>query len=188
MKLYFIILPLFQIVNCLTSESNNVVELKSAAFEPNDLIHSNWMIFLGSPQCPYCLKFLPLWKLFADVAKKDNINTAAVNCLTDISICQYFSVDKYPQILFIKNGLFYEFAGQRNLQKLVAFYNKDFANFEEKQVIKSQREFRKESKISFWPIYFSFNATTFCWAFLPILGLFFSVLSFLNVLKKLNIS
>ena len=146
---------MLRLSGCQEMETNNVIEITSDNFDIRMFHNTPFLVFFGTTTCPFCMKFLPTWKYLADVALESNIKTGAVNCLTDQSVCDYFETTKYPYIVYIANGHYYEFEGIRSVENLKKFYENEYINAPK---LKIERE-RRGTGIE-WP---SVNAKMLHW-------------------------
>ena len=105
---------------------SEVHEFTKENFSTQELSKGSWLVFFGSPTCPYCLQLLPTWKALASRSIEKGVTTAAVNCLTDRKICDAFGIARYPTIFFFKDGDLFEFKGQRNLESIELFYSNSY--------------------------------------------------------------
>lgn len=117
---FFLIFLLFR--PCLS----DVLELTKENYSIRELSRGKWLLFLGTPTCPYCRQLLPIWKELAMRSHEKGVTTAAVNCLLDKEICDSFGIARYPTIYFLNEGNLFEFKGHRNVELIERFYSESY--------------------------------------------------------------
>jgi thiol-disulfide isomerase/thioredoxin len=120
-------------------EVNNVIEITQENMDLGRMKREKWMLFFGSPLCPHCMRFLSTWKLFADMALEDGVRVGAVNCLEDPDVCGYFGITKYPSIVYVKDGRYWEFEGERSIQNMTEFYTEGHLGSSGNQLVGSKK-------------------------------------------------
>lgn len=115
-----------------TNNVNNVINITLEYLKNKPFEKSDYLLFFGSPKCPFCMKMLPTWKTLADLALIDNIKTGAINCLFEKNICESFKIKQFPTIYLVKENFFYKFDGKRSLKNFVNFYKEKFKDINAK--------------------------------------------------------
>ncbi len=177
-KLRLIIL--MNLVNFANQSDSGIFEITKETYFPAELSKGKYIIFLGTPTCPYCERLIPVWLAISDVSYGNGVVTAAVNCLTDEEICQDLGVSKYPTIYFVSEGNIYEFSGPRSAESISAFYKEGYKNTQgvSIQEIKTQKI---SQKIDTWRFLATFDEEGLVRALLLVLGLLIAIAL---VLKK----
>ena len=101
-----------------------------------------------APWCGHCKKLAPEW----DQAFRENkdINFIKIDCTDDASkpVCtEMFNVRGYPTLYFLKDGLSYEYKGQRKLAAIVEFAKEKHLEFKDDAVLIPRRRFGMEKFI-----------------------------------------
>ena len=122
-----LIINLLLITTTIKSNTkNNVITITEKYLKEKPFEKADYLLFFGSPKCPFCMKMLSTWKTLADVALLDGIKTGSINCLYEKKICNSFGVKQFPTVYLVKENLFYKFNGRRSLENFVGFYKEKF--------------------------------------------------------------
>ncbi|KAL3658840.1 hypothetical protein V7S43_016206 [Phytophthora oleae] len=107
------------------------VALTEATFE-HQTSSGVWFVKFYAPWCGHCKKLAPTIDEMSEtegLADKD-VHVAKVDCTTEKSICERFSVGSYPTLKVVAGGKSYDYNGRRDVDAMVAFstdgYKKDF--------------------------------------------------------------
>ncbi|KAG6602854.1 protein disulfide-isomerase domain [Phytophthora cinnamomi] len=91
-----------------------------------------WFIKFYAPWCGHCKKLAPTIDELSEadgLAEKD-VHVAKVDCTTERTVCERFSVGSYPTLKVVAAGKSYDYNGRRDVPTMVAFategYKKDF--------------------------------------------------------------
>ncbi|GMF28136.1 unnamed protein product [Phytophthora lilii] len=91
-----------------------------------------WFVKFYAPWCGHCKKLAPTIDEMseADGLAEQDVHVAKVDCTTERSICERFSVGSYPTLKVVTGGKSYDYNGRRDVPAMVAFatkgYKKDF--------------------------------------------------------------
>ncbi|CAI5745736.1 unnamed protein product [Peronospora destructor] len=107
------------------------VALTEATFD-QETSRGMWFIKFYAPWCGHCKKLAPL---IDELSKTDSLSgtdvyVAKVDCTTEQSICERFSVGSYPTLKVVADGKSYDYNSRRDVPSMVAFategYRKEF--------------------------------------------------------------
>ncbi|KAE9137205.1 hypothetical protein PF002_g2180 [Phytophthora fragariae] len=91
-----------------------------------------WFIKFYAPWCGHCKKLAPTIDELSEadeLAGKD-VHVAKVDCTTERTVCERFSVGSYPTLKLVTGGKSYDYNGRRDVPAMAAFategYKKDF--------------------------------------------------------------
>jgi thioredoxin domain-containing protein 5 len=91
-----------------------------------------WFVKFYAPWCGHCKKLAPTIDELseADGLAEQDVHVAKVDCTTERSVCERFSVGSYPTLKVVAAGKSYDYNGRRDVPAMVAFltegYKKDF--------------------------------------------------------------
>ncbi|KAH7459772.1 hypothetical protein PRIC1_011033 [Phytophthora ramorum] len=87
-----------------------------------------WFIKFYAPWCGHCKKLAPTIDELSEAS--GDVRVAKVDCTTERSVCERFSVGSYPTLKVVAQGKSYDYNGRRDVPAMVAFatdgYKKDF--------------------------------------------------------------
>ncbi|DBA00314.1 TPA: hypothetical protein N0F65_001509 [Lagenidium giganteum] len=114
----------------------SLVTLTEANFDA-ETKESVWLVKFYAPWCGHCKKLAPLFEQLPDEAeiKTANVRIGKVDCTTERSICERFSVQSYPTIKVISEGRFYDYAGRREVADFVKFVTAGYKSEYSEQVL-----------------------------------------------------
>ncbi|CAI5747416.1 unnamed protein product [Peronospora destructor] len=107
------------------------VALTEATFD-HETSRGVWFIKFYAPWCGHCKKLAPL---IDELSKTDSLSgtdvyVAKVDCTTEQSVCERFSVGSYPTLKVVADGKSYDYNSRRDVPSMVAFategYRKEF--------------------------------------------------------------
>jgi thioredoxin-like negative regulator of GroEL len=147
---------------------SEVYEFTSENYSMEKLSKGEWLLFFGSPTCPYCQQLLPTWKALAARSRDNGVITAAVNCLLDKQICLDFGISRYPTIFSVTEGNLYEFTGPRSLEAIEKFYTEGYHTVAPLRI--AERNLNRQSdssEISWSEIFSILDQSDLAWAMTP---------------------
>ncbi|KAI9910175.1 hypothetical protein PsorP6_010403 [Peronosclerospora sorghi] len=106
-----------------------------------------WFIKFVAPWCSHCKKLAPTIDELSEAEGLDdaNVHVAHVDCTTERSLCERFSVGSYPTLKVVDDGSAYEYNGRRDVPSMVAFatdgYKREFGD-----AVLSYAEFLEQRK------------------------------------------
>lgn len=108
----------------------SVVELTEATFD-QETKENVWMIKFYAPWCGHCKQLAPIFDQLpanADVKEAGNVRVAKVDCTTERSICDRFSIQSYPTLKVVANGRYHEYGGRRDVPAMAEFAVSGYKN------------------------------------------------------------
>ncbi|TDH71905.1 hypothetical protein CCR75_000981 [Bremia lactucae] len=120
----------------------NLVALNEASFD-HQTSSGVWFIKFYAPWCGHCQKLAPT---IQDLSKaSEDVHVAKVDCTSERSICERFSVGSYPTLKVVTDGKSYDYNGPRDVDAMLTFstegYKKDFG-----EIVLSYAEFVEKRK------------------------------------------
>ncbi|KAI9917562.1 hypothetical protein PsorP6_012676 [Peronosclerospora sorghi] len=93
-----------------------------------------WVIKFFAPWCSHCKKLAPTLDELSEAEGLEdaNVHVANVECTTEKSLCERFSVGSYPTLKVVADGKSYDYIGRRDVPSMVAFatdgYKREFGD------------------------------------------------------------
>ncbi|KAF1313367.1 Protein disulfide-isomerase domain, partial [Globisporangium splendens] len=87
-----------------------------------------WFVKFYAPWCGHCQKLAPVFDALSvdpQITGAD-VRIAKVDCTTERSICERFSVQSYPTLKMVTAGNFYDYAGARDATAITKFATKGY--------------------------------------------------------------
>ncbi|CAF1141754.1 unnamed protein product [Adineta steineri] len=83
-----------------------------------DMLCGQWMVEFYAPWCPSCQHFKHIWSDFAKAMVTKEVKVAAVDINEYPSLSGRFRIAVLPTIYYVRDGVFYQFNGERSLNGL----------------------------------------------------------------------
>lgn len=98
------------------------VALTEATFD-HQTSRGTWFIKFYAPWCGHCKKLAPVIDDLstAEALQGSDVTVAKVDCTTERSVCERFGVQSYPTLKVVKEGLYYDYNGRRDVPAMAAF-------------------------------------------------------------------
>ena len=109
-----------------------------------------WVVFYGSPWCPHCQHFAPIFKEFALKAseKFDLLHFGHVNCELENETCESQKVTMYPTIFMYSQGYKYPLNKERDMSGMLAFVEEFDVNNKKYPIRAAKKDNGKNSVIN----------------------------------------
>eukprot|EP01102_Stenamoeba_stenopodia_P000332 TRINITY_DN10311_c0_g1_i1.p1 TRINITY_DN10311_c0_g1~~TRINITY_DN10311_c0_g1_i1.p1 ORF type:complete len:256 (-),score=62.25 TRINITY_DN10311_c0_g1_i1:125-841(-) len=121
-------------------ENSVVVELDDSNFEAltqasTGATTGDWFIEFYAPWCGYCKRLAPVWE---DLAKElqGKIVVAKVDADKNSGLRNRFEIKGFPTLKFFRQGVYYNYTGDRSLASLVSFAEGGYQSVKETRVPK----------------------------------------------------
>uniref|UniRef100_A0A1B0DK03 Uncharacterized protein n=1 Tax=Phlebotomus papatasi TaxID=29031 RepID=A0A1B0DK03_PHLPP len=101
------------------SAGSRVIELSDRFL---DVRHEGqWFVKFYAPWCGHCKRLEPVWSHVAQTLYNTNVRVGKVDCTRFTSVAQAFSINSFPTIIFLKDGVEFVYNGERSKEELIHF-------------------------------------------------------------------
>lgn len=96
-----------------------LVDLNEGNWE--EMLKDEWMVEFFAPWCPACKNLQPTWEKLAGVAGEMGVHIGKVDVTTSPSLSGRFLVTALPTIYHVKDGIFRQYKGSRDVEAFQMF-------------------------------------------------------------------
>jgi len=116
-----------------TPQTEEVDEINVAVLDNNNfdqrIANGVWFIEFYAPWCAHCKSLKPTWAQLANIFQDDPLVVIGkIDATENEEIAQRFNIAGYPTLLFLRDGLLYDYDGERDIDSLITFIDGAYAN------------------------------------------------------------
>eukprot|EP01130_Rhizamoeba_saxonica_P016439 TRINITY_DN75_c0_g1_i2.p1 TRINITY_DN75_c0_g1~~TRINITY_DN75_c0_g1_i2.p1 ORF type:complete len:192 (+),score=42.80 TRINITY_DN75_c0_g1_i2:25-600(+) len=103
----------------MIGQCSNVVVLTDSDFF-DKVEEGEWLLEFYAPWCGHCKRLAPTYEEVADTLQ-GTTNVAKIDCTVQNVLANKFGIRGFPTIKFLKDGVVYDYSGDRGHDSLVEF-------------------------------------------------------------------